>query len=65
MNTIYIKKQQNKLLKKYKQLMEQAYNLRQIDAAISDILEFNAFKLLNELNNLKYLNTNQVRLVTL
>ncbi|WP_252723227.1 Lacal_2735 family protein [Pseudotamlana agarivorans] len=61
MNTSYIKKQQIKLIKNYKQLMEQAYNFRQIDSAISDILEFRAIKLLNEANNLNYLTTNQLR----
>ncbi|MDO6759021.1 Lacal_2735 family protein [Tamlana sp. 2_MG-2023] len=61
MNTTYIKKQQNRLIKKYKLLMEQAYNLSQIDASLSDILEFKAIKLLNEANNLNYLSTNQLR----
>ena len=40
---------------RYKQLIEQAYNLRQTDSAESDISEFDAIKLLDELNKLKYL----------
>lgn len=50
-----IKDQQSKLNKKYKQLVEQAYNFRQTDSALSDISEYNAIKLLNKLNRLKYL----------
>ncbi|AUS06932.1 hypothetical protein C1A40_16425 [Tamlana carrageenivorans] len=60
MNTSFIKTQQSKLLNTYKQLMEQAYNFRQMDAALSDILEFKALKLLNELNRLNFLNSNQL-----
>ena len=43
---------QSKLRKKYKQLIEDAYNFRQTDAALSDILEFNALKVLDKLNRL-------------
>ncbi|RLD28833.1 MAG: hypothetical protein DRI75_05460 [Bacteroidetes bacterium] len=50
-----IKENQNKLQKQYKQLIEDAYNFRQTDSALSDILEYNALKLLEELNRLKYL----------
>ncbi len=46
---------QKKLSKRYKQLVEQAYNLRQTDHALSDISEYRALKLLNKLNRLKYL----------
>lgn len=42
--------------KKYKQLLEEAYNFRQTDSAMSDILQYNALQLLNEINQLKYLN---------
>lgn len=35
--------------------MEDAYNLRQTDSALSDISEYNAIKLLDKLNKLKYL----------
>jgi len=41
---------------KYKQLLEEAYNLRQTDSAMSDVFEFSAIQLLNEINQLKYLN---------
>lgn len=50
-----IKRRQSKLNKRYKELMEEAYNFRQIDAALSDISEFKAVKLLNKINELKYL----------
>lgn len=50
-----LKKHQRKLSRRYKQLVEQAYNLRQTDSALSDISEYKALKLLNKLNRLKYL----------
>ncbi|WP_159022898.1 Lacal_2735 family protein [Formosa sp. L2A11] len=50
-----IKKNQQKLVKRYKQLVEQAYNFRQTDSEMSDISEFQAIKLLNKLNRLQYL----------
>ncbi|MFD2824177.1 Lacal_2735 family protein [Lacinutrix iliipiscaria] len=50
-----IKQHQNKLRKKYKKLIEQAYNFRQTDHALSDISEYRAIKLLDKLNKLKYL----------
>lgn len=50
-----IKKHQSKLDKKYKNLIEQAYNFRQTDHALSDISEYRAIKLLGKLNKLKYL----------
>jgi hypothetical protein len=50
-----IQKHQSKLHKKYKNLVEQAYNLRQTDHALSDISEYRAIKLLGKLNKLKYL----------
>ena len=50
-----IKTYQVKLNERYKQLVEQAYNLRQTDSALSDISEYKAIKLLDELNKLKYL----------
>lgn len=54
-----LKKHQKKLSKRYKQLIEQAYNLRQSDSALSDISEYKALKLLNKLNRLKYLSREQ------
>ena len=46
---------QVELNKQYKSLVEQAYNFRQTDSALSDISEYRAIKLLNKLNRLKYL----------
>ncbi len=54
-NSSEIKETQFRLQKRYKQLIEQAYNLREADSAMSDISEFKAIKLLNKLNRLKYL----------
>jgi hypothetical protein len=54
-----IKSNKKKLSKRYKQLVEQAYNLRQTDHALSDISEYRALKLLNKLNRLKYLEREQ------
>ncbi|MGB3606543.1 MAG: Lacal_2735 family protein [Psychroserpens sp.] len=52
----HIKEHQNQLLSRYKNLIEQAYNFRQTDSALSDISEFKAIKLLHKLNKLNYLN---------
>lgn len=60
-NLIEIKTHQIKLQKRYKQLIEQAYNLRQTDHALSDISEYKAIKLLNKLNRLKYLSRESAR----
>lgn len=54
-----IKTHQDKLKSRYKQLIEQAYNFRQTDSALSDISEYKAIKLLNKLNRLKYLQREQ------
>lgn len=51
-----IKEHQLKLQGRYKQLIEQAYNFRQTDSALSDLSEFKAIKLLNKLNELTFLN---------
>jgi len=48
--------QQNKLNIKYKQLIEEAYNLRQTDSALSDISEYKEIQLLHKINRLRYLN---------
>lgn len=50
-----IKEHQNMLQKQYKQLIEDAYNFRQTDSALSDIMEYRAMKLLDKLNRLKFL----------
>ena len=54
-NSSEIKENKSKLHKQYKQLIEDAYNFRQTDSALSDILEYNSLKLLDKLNRLKYL----------
>lgn len=46
-----------RLMSRYKRLMEQAYNFRQTDSAFSDISEYKAIKLLSKLNKLKFLNS--------
>ena len=51
-----LKENKRKLNRRYKQLIEKAYNFRQTDSAMSDISEFQAIKLLNKLNRLEYLN---------
>lgn len=56
-----IRKHQLKLQQQYKQLIEQAYNLRQTDSALSDISEYKAIKLLNKLNRLMYLSRDAVK----
>lgn len=56
-----IRKHQLKLLNEYKQLIEQAYNLRQIDSALSDISEYKAIKKLNKLNRLMYLSRDMAK----
>lgn len=43
------------LLSRYKTLVEQAYNFRQTDSALSDISEYKAIKLLHKLNKMKFL----------
>ncbi|WP_223033096.1 Lacal_2735 family protein [Hanstruepera marina] len=56
-----IKKQKIKLQKRYKQLIEQAYNLRQTDSAESDISEYQAIQLLDKLNRLSYLHRDNMK----
>ncbi|WP_282135554.1 Lacal_2735 family protein [Seonamhaeicola maritimus] len=54
-NTELIKSRREALNKRYKELVEQAYNLRQTDFALSDFSEFKAIELLDEINRLNYL----------
>ena len=63
-NSSEIKENQSKLYKQYKQLIEDAYNFRQTDSALSDILEYNALKLLDKLNRLKYLSREPLQTVS-
>jgi hypothetical protein len=58
MNT-QINIQLQKLKHKYKQLVELAYNLRQSDASLSDLLEYQAILLNNKISRLKYLCSEQ------
>lgn len=50
-----VQRQRKRLLKRYKLLIEHAYNLRQTDSAESDISEFKAIELLDKINKLNYL----------
>ena len=59
-----LKQHQTKLYKRYKQLIEQSYNLRQIDHEQSDVSAFKAIKILNKLNRLNYLAREQSQTVT-
>ena len=54
----------HKLLQRYKQLIEEAYNLRQTDSAQSDISEFKAIQLLDEINKLRFLNRESLESVS-
>ena len=58
-----IKNNRVKLYERYISLMEQAYNFRQTDSALSDFSEYKAIKLLNKLNKLKYLERGQTHLI--
>ena len=51
-----VKIQLKKLKTKYKQLIELAYNIKQSDASLSDVLEYQAILLHNKIDRLKYLN---------
>ncbi|MDG4716414.1 Lacal_2735 family protein [Winogradskyella marincola] len=44
-----------KLRQQYLRLIEDAYNLRETDHALSDFSEFKATKVLNQLNKLKFI----------
>jgi hypothetical protein len=59
-----IKEHQNKLQRQYKQLIEDAYNFRQTDAALSDIAEYRALKLLDKLNRLRFLSRDPLKTVS-
>ncbi|APY10140.1 hypothetical protein BWZ22_02335 [Seonamhaeicola sp. S2-3] len=62
--SILIKHQKNALKRRYKELIEQAYNFRQTDSALSDISEYRAIKLLHKINKLNYLSRDSVQLVS-
>lgn len=50
------------LLKQYKELIEQAYNIRHTDSALSDISEYKALQVLDQINRLKYLEHNTLHI---
>ncbi|WP_282044362.1 Lacal_2735 family protein [Winogradskyella flava] len=47
-------KKKTRLKQKYRQLVEDAYNFRQTDHALSDFSEYKATKVLNKINKLKF-----------
>ncbi len=49
-----IKYQRERLNKRYKHLIEKAYNLKETDHELSDISEYKAIKLLGRLKKLDY-----------
>lgn len=51
-----IMEHQARLQERYKQLIEQAYNFRQTDSALSDLSEYKAYKLHYKLNRMRFLN---------
>lgn len=56
MNTLEeLQSKRSRLQKRYKRLIEDAYNWRQTDSALSDISEFKAIRLLDKLNRLRFL----------
>lgn len=50
-----IHQRQDNLIKKYKDLVEEAYNLRQTNHELSDFAAYKALKILNKLNKLQYI----------
>lgn len=54
-NSNKLLQKKRKLKKKYLKLIEDAYNLRQTDHALSDFSEYKATKVLHEINKLKFL----------
>ncbi|SDS11982.1 hypothetical protein SAMN04515667_1454 [Formosa sp. Hel1_31_208] len=54
-NTKKILDHQMVLVSRYKNLIEQAYNIRHTDSALSDISEYKAIQLLHKINKLNYL----------
>ena len=62
--TSKIKAHKAKLQKQYKNLIEEAYNWRQTDSALSDISEYRALKLLDKINKLKFLERESLETLT-
>ena len=53
-NSNRLLQKKKKLNEQYIQLIEDAYNLRQTDHALSDFSEYKATKILNKINKLKF-----------
>ncbi|MDT0559258.1 Lacal_2735 family protein [Ichthyenterobacterium sp. W332] len=53
-NSQKLLQKKDKLKQKYIQLIEDAYNFRQTDQALSDLKEFEATLILNEINKLMF-----------
>ena len=65
-NSDKILKKRTKLKKKYIQLIEDAYNLRQTDHALSDFSEYKANKVLYKINKLGFVvNDSDIQVNTL
>ncbi|WP_179374318.1 Lacal_2735 family protein [Winogradskyella wichelsiae] len=60
-NSDQLLKKRIKLKQKYNQLIEDAYNLRQSDHALSDFSEYKATKILYKINKLEFLVRNSNR----
>lgn len=56
-------KRQQKLKREYKRLIEDAYNFRQTDHALSDFSEYQATKILYKLNKLKFIVRGDAKLI--
>ena len=54
-NSEHLLRRRLKLYKEYLRLIEDAYNLRQTDHALSDFSEFKATKVLHQINKLKFI----------
>ncbi len=54
-NSEKLLEKRTKLKEEYLQLIEDAYNLRQLDHALSDISEYKATKVLHEINKLRFI----------
>ena len=53
-NSEKLLQKKTKLKQRYLQLIEDAYNLRQTDHALSDFSEYKATKILHKINKLKF-----------
>ena len=54
-NSDHLLRKRLRLNKEYLKLVEDAYNLRQTDHALSDFSEFKATKVLHQLNKLNFI----------